>query len=138
MMYTNTVPCGSYRAPGEPQAVFAVESHTDMIARAMGIDPYAFRLQNVVQEGEVSGTGQVFRHVRGAETLRRAAAAARWDTPKPGPRFGRGNGRKAGPSPWPGSRWTPRATSPSARPSPTPGWASIPWGARWSLRIWAS
>jgi CO/xanthine dehydrogenase Mo-binding subunit len=90
MMYTNTVPCGSYRAPGEPQAVFAVESHTDMIARAMGIDPYAFRLQNVVQEGDVSGTGQVFRHVRGAETLRRAAEAASWDAPKPGPGFGRG------------------------------------------------
>ena len=90
MMYTNTIPCGSYRAPGEPQAVFAVESHTDMIARAMGIDPYAFRLKNVVQEGEVSGTGQVFRHVRGAETLRRAAEAAGWETPKPGPGFGRG------------------------------------------------
>src|SRR2546428_6603580 len=90
MMSTNTIPCGSYRAPGEPQAVFAVESHTDMIARAMEIDPYAFRLKNVVQEGEVSGTGQVFRHVRGAETLRRAAEAARWDAPKPGPDFGRG------------------------------------------------
>src|SRR5216684_2682955 len=90
MMYTNNIPCGSYRAPGEPQAVFAVESHTDMIARARGIDPYAFRLQNVVQEGEVSGTGQVFRHVRGAETLRRAAEAAGWETPKPGPGFGRG------------------------------------------------
>ena len=90
MMYTNTVPCGSYRAPGEPQAVFAVESHTDMIARAMGIDPYAFRLQNVVQEGDVSGTGQVFRHVRGAETLRRAAEAAGWEAPKPGPYWGRG------------------------------------------------
>src|SRR6266487_3052070 len=90
MMYTNNIPCGSYRAPGEPQAVFAVESHTDMIARAMGIDPYVFRLKNVVQEGEVSGTGQVFRHVRGAETLRRAAEAAGWEAPKPGPYFGRG------------------------------------------------
>jgi CO/xanthine dehydrogenase Mo-binding subunit len=90
MMYTNNIPCGSYRAPGEPQAVFAVESHTDMIARAMGIDPYAFRLKNVVQEGEVSGTGQFFRHVRGAETLRRAAEAADWGTPKPGQGFGRG------------------------------------------------
>ena len=90
MMYTNTIPCGSYRAPGEPQAVFAVESHTDMIARAMGIDPYAFRLKNVVREGEVSGTGQLFRHVRGEETLRRAAEAAGWNTPKPGPGFGRG------------------------------------------------
>jgi CO/xanthine dehydrogenase Mo-binding subunit len=43
-----------------------------------------------VQEGEVSGTGQVFRHVRGAETLWRAAEAAGWETPKPGPGFGRG------------------------------------------------
>jgi CO/xanthine dehydrogenase Mo-binding subunit len=61
-----------------------------MIARAMRIDPYAFRLQNVVQEGDVSGTGQVFRPVRGEETLRRAAEAARWEAPKPGPYFGRG------------------------------------------------
>ena len=89
MMYTNNIPCGSYRAPGEPQAVFAVESHTDMIARAMGIDPYAFRLKNVVHEGEVSGTGQFFRHVRGEETLRRAAEAANWGAPLP-PGFGRG------------------------------------------------
>src|SRR5262249_62326088 len=45
---------------------------------------------NGVQEGEVSGTGQFFRHVRGQETLRRAAEAASWDAPKPGPYFGRG------------------------------------------------
>ena len=89
MMYTNNIPCGSYRAPGEPQAVFAVESHTDMIAREMGIDPYEFRLKNVVQEGEVSGTGQFFRHVRGEETLRRAAETANWGAPK-SPGFGRG------------------------------------------------
>jgi len=69
--------------------VFAVESHTDMIARAMGIEPYAFRLKNVVHEGEVSGTGQFFRHVRGEETLRRAAEAANWGAPLP-PGFGRG------------------------------------------------
>ena len=62
MVYTNNVPCGSYRAPGEPQAVFAVESHTDMIAAEMGIDPYELRLRNVVQEGDVSGTGQRFRN----------------------------------------------------------------------------
>ena len=37
MVYTNNVPCGSYRAPGQPQVVFAVECHTDMIAREMGL-----------------------------------------------------------------------------------------------------
>jgi CO/xanthine dehydrogenase Mo-binding subunit len=90
MMYTNAVPCGSYRAPGEPQAVFAVESHTDMIARELGRDPYELRLQNVVHEGQVSATGQRFHQVRAEETLRRAAEAAGWGTPKAGPYIGRG------------------------------------------------
>ena len=90
MVYTNNVPCGSYRAPGEPQAVFAVESHTDMIAAEMGLDPYELRLRNVVQEGDVSGTGQQFNHLHGEETLRRAAEAGGWGVPKDGPHIGRG------------------------------------------------
>ena len=90
MVYTNNVPCGSYRAPGEPQAVFAIESHIDMIAREMGMDPYELRLRNVVQEGDVSGTGQSFRHLHGEETLRRAADSANWGAVKEGPHFGRG------------------------------------------------
>ena len=90
MVYTNNVPCGSYRAPGEPQAVFAIESHIDMIAGEMGIDPYELRLRNVVQEGDVSGTGQAFSHLRGEETLRRAAETADWGGTKAGTHTGRG------------------------------------------------
>ena len=90
MIYTNNVPCGSYRAPGEPQALWAVESHTDMIAREMGRDPFELRLQNVVHEGDVSATGQLFHHVRAEETLRAAAQAANWGTPLGRPNYGRG------------------------------------------------
>ncbi len=90
MVYTNNVPCGSYRAPGEPQAVFAVESHTDMIAHELGMDPYELRLRNLVHEGDVSGTGQTFKHVRAEETLRRAAEVSGWGSEKSGRRFGRG------------------------------------------------
>ena len=90
MVYTNNVPCGSYRAPGEPQAVFAVESHTDMIAAEMSIDPYELRLRNVVQEGDVSGTGQRFRNLHGEETLQAAAESSGWNDPKPKPNVGRG------------------------------------------------
>ena len=90
MVYTNNVPCGSYRAPGEPQALWAVESHTDMIAREMGRDPYELRLQNLVHEGDVSGTGQLFYQVRAEETLRAAAEAAKWGTPTGKPNYGRG------------------------------------------------
>ena len=37
--YTNRVPCGYMRAPGSPQALFAIEVHLDLIASELGIDP---------------------------------------------------------------------------------------------------
>ena len=40
MVYTNNVPCGHMRAPGKPQVMFAVESHMDMIAQELGLDPW--------------------------------------------------------------------------------------------------
>lgn len=43
-VYTNLLPGGQVRSPGEFQATFAGESHVDMIARARGEDPLAFRL----------------------------------------------------------------------------------------------
>jgi CO/xanthine dehydrogenase Mo-binding subunit len=45
-VYTNSVPAGHVRAPGEPQLLFAVESQLDIIATELGIDPLAFRIQN--------------------------------------------------------------------------------------------
>ena len=90
MMYTNSVPCGSYRAPGQPQVAFAVESHTDMIAQEMGIDPYELRLRNVVRDGQVCATGASYKHLRGEETLRAVAEAADWGSPKSGRYVGRG------------------------------------------------
>lgn len=42
-VYTNTVPGGHVRSPGTFQAVFAGESHIDMIARARREDPVDFR-----------------------------------------------------------------------------------------------
>jgi CO/xanthine dehydrogenase Mo-binding subunit len=51
-VYTNTIPCGFMRAPGEPQAVFALESHIDEIARQLGMEPLAFRSQNLIVDGE--------------------------------------------------------------------------------------
>ncbi|GAB4145193.1 MAG: xanthine dehydrogenase family protein molybdopterin-binding subunit [Candidatus Promineifilaceae bacterium] len=49
---------GAYRAPGAPQATFAIESQMDEIAAALGLDPLAFRLQNAVNEGDLTGTGR--------------------------------------------------------------------------------
>ena len=54
MVYTNHVPCGSMRSPGDPQSIFASEAQLDLIARELGIDPYDFRMRNLVRDGDVS------------------------------------------------------------------------------------
>ncbi len=53
IVYTNTPPCGAYRGYGVPQGFWAVERHMEMIARQLGLDPLAFRLQNALRVGEI-------------------------------------------------------------------------------------
>ena len=90
IVYTNTIPCGFMRGPGSPQSVFAVESHMDMIAQEMGIDPLELRLRNVLQEGDTNPTGGALSQVHAEATLGKAAEAAGWGTAKAGPFVGRG------------------------------------------------
>ena len=88
-VYTNKANFGSFRAPSGPQACFAVESHMDIIASKLGLDPLAFRLQHLVCEGDVSLTGQVLTDVSSHQVLERAAAAIGWGTAA-GPHRGKG------------------------------------------------
>ena len=81
-VYTNTVPGGFMRAPGEPQAVFAIESHMDCIARQIGMDPLDLRLKNLLEEGEASPIGTRYQRIRAKETLQAAVAASGYRTPK--------------------------------------------------------
>jgi CO/xanthine dehydrogenase Mo-binding subunit len=79
------------RAPGAPQTVFAVESHMDMMAHELGLDPVEFRLRNALAEGDASPLGEHWQHIRCKDTLLAAAQAARWGSEKP-PYVGRGVG----------------------------------------------
>jgi CO/xanthine dehydrogenase Mo-binding subunit len=88
-VYTNTVPGGFMRAPGEPQALFAIESHMDCIARQLGIDPLDFRLRNLIEAGDETPIGTRYQGIRAKETLEAAVAAAGYRTPK-APNIGRG------------------------------------------------
>jgi CO/xanthine dehydrogenase Mo-binding subunit len=56
-VYTNKVPANSYRASGVADMTFAVESHTDIIARKLDIDPWEFRRRNAFNEGDTSARG---------------------------------------------------------------------------------
>lgn len=82
-VYTNSVPCGYYRAPGQPQVVFAVESHTDLIAKELGMDPVEFRLKNLFGDGHKLPGGRGVEKVRCRETLVAAAGKAGWRKAKP-------------------------------------------------------
>ena len=50
---TNKHQAGAYRAPGAPQASFAIESNMDEMARKLGFDPFEFRLKNAVATGDL-------------------------------------------------------------------------------------
>lgn len=50
-IFTNKSVAGAMRGYGIPQAMFAMESHTEDMARAMGISPYEFRMKNVMPKG---------------------------------------------------------------------------------------
>ncbi len=67
--YTNTVPAGHMRSPGEVQAAFAGESHIDVIASELGIDPVEFRRRNAARPGTSDVVGRRIRDARAAELL---------------------------------------------------------------------
>jgi xanthine dehydrogenase molybdenum-binding subunit len=90
MVYTNNVPCGHMRSPGKPQVAFAVESHMDMMAKALGLDPYAFRLRNILKDGDTTPIGDNLHHIRAEQTLRQAAEAASWEQRRKQPNVGLG------------------------------------------------
>ncbi len=50
-VFTNRPVAGAMRGYGIPQAMFAVESHTDDVAKALGMTPLAFRQKNLMPVG---------------------------------------------------------------------------------------
>ena len=71
--YTNNPYSGSFRGYGNLQATFAVESHMEKLAEAVGMDPLAFRLKNAQGPGEVTGQGMVFKSCGFRDCLTTAA-----------------------------------------------------------------
>lgn len=86
-LYTNLPPAGALRGFGIPQLVWAYESHTDLIARALGIDPVEFRRKNILRDGRPQATGTVVKDMAADACLERAAQLIGWNTP-----FDRGKG----------------------------------------------
>jgi CO/xanthine dehydrogenase Mo-binding subunit len=86
-LYTNRPPAGALRGFGIPQLVWAYESHTDLIARALGIDPLDFRRKNILREDRPQATGTAMKDAAVAAVLDAIAARLNWNAP-----FDRGTG----------------------------------------------
>ncbi len=81
---------GAYRAPGGPQANFAVESVADELCQKLGMDPIEFRLINASKEGTRRIEGPVIRRVGLVECLEAARNHDHYRTPLTGKNRGRG------------------------------------------------
>ena len=86
-LYTNLTPSGSLRGFGLPQIAWAYESHMDMIARALKLDPAEFRRKNLLREGGVHATGQEIIDAPLDKVLETILSRIGWSTP-----FDRGTG----------------------------------------------
>ena len=86
-LYTNRTPAGALRGFGVPQLVWGYESHTDLIARELGMDPVAFRRKNILRNGRPQASGTVLQDAAIAEVLEALVARIGWDAP-----FDRGAG----------------------------------------------
>ncbi len=83
---TNNTPTSAFRGFGSAQPAFGYESQMDACARAIGMDPLAFREVNYVRKGEDLPAGQpIDNAVSLAETARRA-----WEALGPAPAPDRG------------------------------------------------
>ena len=59
LVYTNNLVAGAFRGFGNPQVLFASESHIDMLAEKLGISPLELRLKNFLRNGSSTATGQI-------------------------------------------------------------------------------
>jgi CO/xanthine dehydrogenase Mo-binding subunit len=77
-LYINACPARPFRAPGHPQGAWALEQMMDALAKAIDMDPVAFRVRNVPTVSQ--GRGNVPYTTTGLrQCLEDGAAAFRWN-----------------------------------------------------------
>jgi CO/xanthine dehydrogenase Mo-binding subunit len=82
-IYTNNTPSGAFRSFGALQTQFATESHLDIIAERLGIDPFEIRRINAMRDGATTHTKQKLGSVSLLRALEAAEQASGWDAGAP-------------------------------------------------------
>ncbi len=86
---TNRPKMISYRAPGAPMAIYAVEAVLDELCQKLDLDPLEVRLLNAADEGTKSSYGPTFKAIGLKACLKAAQAHPHYSAPL-GPNQGRG------------------------------------------------
>jgi CO/xanthine dehydrogenase Mo-binding subunit len=76
VVWTNRVPSSSMRGFGVTSASFAIETHMDRVAAALGMDPWELRLRNAIRAGDLTPTGVCVEDPSAVATIGAAAQAA--------------------------------------------------------------
>ncbi|MGE0267409.1 MAG: xanthine dehydrogenase family protein molybdopterin-binding subunit [Candidatus Omnitrophota bacterium] len=77
-VYTNTPISGAMRGFGGVQAGFAIESHIDLLAKGIGMDPVDFRMKNITSPN-MTTVNQMKLTTNGLkECIEKACASAKW------------------------------------------------------------
>jgi CO/xanthine dehydrogenase Mo-binding subunit len=85
-VYTNNTPSGAFRSFGALQAQFATESHLDICAEKLGLDPFEIRRINAMRDGALTHTKQRLGSVSLLSALEAAEKASRWEAGAPSSR----------------------------------------------------
>jgi CO/xanthine dehydrogenase Mo-binding subunit/aerobic-type carbon monoxide dehydrogenase small subunit (CoxS/CutS family) len=85
-IYTNNTPSGAFRSFGALQTQFATETHLDIAAERLGLDPFEIRRVNAMRDGATTHTKQKLGSVSFMRTLEAAEKASGWETGVPASR----------------------------------------------------
>jgi nicotinate dehydrogenase large molybdopterin subunit len=87
-IYTNNTPSGAFRSFGALQTAFATESHLDICAERLGLDPFHIRRINAMRDGAVTHTKAKLGSVSLTRALDALEKASGWEAGTPSSRGG--------------------------------------------------
>ena len=88
-IYTNNTPSGAFRSFGALQTAFATESHLDICAERLGLDPFQIRRLNAMRDGALTHTKAKLGSVSLTRALDALEKASGWEAGAPGSRGGK-------------------------------------------------
>ena len=85
-IYTNNTPSGAFRSFGALQTAFATESHLDICAERLGLDPFEIRRINAMRDGDLTHTKAKLGSVSLTRALNALEKESGWEAGAPSSR----------------------------------------------------